>query len=371
MTECVLSVDIGTTSLKAGLISEEGEVVFILKKVFFNENSRFVAVKWLHALKSILTQAEKNNPSVFKENHLAAISVSGNGPTLVSSGGLTLRWNENYKLDYSLCAHSLFLPKLVAFKHLYPKEYKRADFLFSGPEYFIYELTGSAVTLLPQKAFIPAYWTDELLQANDILKEKLPPFIYPASACGNLKKDAADFLGLQQGLPIFCGGPDFVAALIGTNTLSPSCLCDRSGSSEGLNLCIENQLFYDNLRTLPSPVENLWNISYLIPQSSKLKEEERLEKIQEGLEELKAFCKENNILFPDKMMVTGGQTRNKGYLQRKANKLKMKIALANCSDAELLGDACVALAGLGRYSNIREAAAKIIKESKVYLPEQD
>ena len=36
MTESVFVLDIGTTSLKAGLISADGEVVFIFRKKYLN-----------------------------------------------------------------------------------------------------------------------------------------------------------------------------------------------------------------------------------------------------------------------------------------------------------------------------------------------
>ena len=40
-------------------------------------------------------------------------------------------------------------------------------------------------------------------------------------------------LNLESGIPVYCGGPDFVAALIGTDTLQKGAICDRCGSSEG------------------------------------------------------------------------------------------------------------------------------------------
>lgn len=368
MTEYVLSVDIGTTSLKAGVISAEGEVVFVCKKSFFDKNSRFVAVKWLQALKSCLKIFENQSKNKIK---ISAISISGNGPTIVSSGGLTLRWNENYAVDPARTGPSLFIPKLIAFKDLFPKEYNRTQYLFSGPEYFIYELTGNAYTLLPEQRFIPAYWSQEALEKPEvnIAFEKLPPFVEPGFNCGGLLNNIADFLKLDAGIPVFCGGPDFVAALIGTNTLHSGSVCDRCGSSEGLNFCVEPRITSENTRTLPSVMSDLWNVSYLIPKSSKLKENERLQKVLQGITILKSLAQANSIQFPDQIMVTGGQSKAESYLQQKANILGMKIVVSNCNDAELIGDACVAFYGMGKFASIKDAAQAIVKSSAEYLPE--
>ena len=51
----------------------------------------------------------------------------------------------------------------------------------------------------------------------------------------------------------------------------------EEGTSEGINICINKQIFVDGFRTLPSPFEDLWNISFLIPNSNKLSKEKRVE----------------------------------------------------------------------------------------------
>lgn len=363
MLETVLCVDIGTTSLKAGLISADGEVVFLCKKYFYDHTSRFVAVKWMHALKSALNSFYSKNI----ETKIIGISVSGNGPTVVSSGGLTLRWNEDFPYNKELTGTSLFLPKLLAYKENFPKEFYRTQYLFSGPEYFIYELTGNAITLLPEARFEAAYWNNALLNTKgvEIPPEKMPPFIGLGDECGKLNTQSADFLGLEEGIPVFGAGPDFVAALIGTNTLSSGKLCDRCGSSEGLNFCIDKFVQGEGLRTLPSAITGLWNVSFLIPGSSKMKTDKRLSLIKTGIEKLRKLSSENDITFPEYFTVTGGQAKDKKLLYEKAHELGMKIHVCNCEDSELLGDAVTAYYGLKKYSSLQDAANHIIKVKKI------
>lgn len=341
MTENVLSVDIGTTSLKAGLFTAEGEVVSFCSIPYSAPENRYVAEGWIWALKGALSKL--STESKMDAASIKAIVISGNGPTLVADSGLTLRWNENV-LPYD--GESLFMPRIIAFKDLFPYDFDDTMKLFSGPEYLICKLTNHALTILPEDRYISAYWTSDELEGNKIPVEKMPAFVKTGSYCGGITEEAAEFLELKADTPVFAGGPDFIVALVGTDTLEEGKLCDRCGSSEGLNLCVSKKIVADGIRTLPSVVPGLWNISVLIPNSAKLSEDDRLEKIAEGLSLLKKVAEENGQKFPSEMTVTGGQSEDAEYLKKKSEKLGMKLITLSCPHAELLGDAKIGWDGL-------------------------
>lgn len=383
MKETVLAVDIGTTSLKAGLITAEGEVVAFAKYKFISHNDRFIANHWMIALQNCLKHILKNKP----ETVITALGISGNGPTIVSESGLTLRWNEEYQVCSERCGGSLFIPRLIAFKELFQKEYSRTKMLFSGPEFLIYKMTGNAVTILPEKRYVQAYWDKERLEnlKTGVEFQKLAPMKMPGENLGKVLPEIINFLGIKKyvkktevlnsekqkkdfisELPVYSCGPDFIAALIGTGTISPGKLCDRSGSSEGFNFCIEKPVPCEGLRLLPSCIPGYWNISALLTVSSTLSEKNRLEKIKNCVESLRKYAKDNGFVFPDEMTVTGGQTLNQTWMTKKAEALKMKLAVCSFSNSELLGDACTAWYGLGKYQSLQEAAEKIVVKDKIY-----
>jgi len=375
MLETVLCVDIGTTSLKAGLITAEGEVVSFSKYRFFSPTDRFIANRWIKGLRSCVRKLLKTNPKIM----INAVSISGNGPTLVSENGKTLRWNEEYKIDKDRSGNSLFIPRIIAFKELFPYCFDRTKKLYSGPEFFIYQLTKESVTVLPDSRYVTAYWDDERLNKIGVEPSKMPPMKAIGEKLGEVTRDIVEFLGIELNvqwdcphsdrvpiLPVYSCGPDFTAALVGTNTLKPGKLCDRSGSSEGFNFCIEKPVSAEGLRLLPSVIPGLWNISALITNSSKLSQEKRLETVARKVESLRKFSAENGIEFPDCMTVTGGQTCNPEWMKLKARTLKMKLKVCECSDSELLGDAAAAWFGLGKYKSLQEAAENIVKEKKSY-----
>lgn len=269
-----LCADIGTTSLKAALVSDKGQVLSFSKIEFsslrklWSKNTYSIARFWLPALQ----KAIKN---IKKELHIQgalccdAVCISGNGPTIVSEDGTTFLWSdyitaqippsipEKYK-------DSLFLPRLLAFKILYP-EIVESQKIFSGPEYLIWQLSNSQITILPEARYTAAYWTDEDLQFFSIPSPG--PFVPPGFDCGNILPKMAKRLSLSANAKIIAGGPDFTVAMIGTNSLTPGKLCDRAGSSEGINWCTENPVTFPGMRTLPSVIPGLWNASFLIKES--------------------------------------------------------------------------------------------------------
>lgn len=365
MIETVLCVDIGTTSLKAGLITADGEVVSISTQRFSDHESRFIANRWIFSLRSAIQKLKAADCTI------CGIAISGNGPTVSSQSGLTIRWNEH--IDYEKLeitkeqtGVSLFLPRILSFKKLFTKDFNQCEYIFSGPEYLIYQLTGNPVTILPEARFTAAYWDAEGLAKCEIPQEKIPPYIGVGGVCGVLEKNEASLLKLPAGIPVIAGGPDFVVALIGTGTLTAGSICDRCGSSEGFNYCIPQFIQEEGVRSLPSVIPGLWNASVLIENSSQLSAEKRFEFAKNAVATLKGISEKYNFSFPEKITVTGGQANNYRMMKEKAKSLGVKLVSCQCAHAELLGDACAGWTGLGKYKDLQEASKNIVKEERVY-----
>lgn len=88
--------------------------------------------------------------------------------------------------------------------------------------------------------------------------------------------------------------------------------------------------------------------------------------LSRAVRQLRQIAQENRFEFPAEMLVTGGQTKNPGYMRRKSLALGIALVEANCDDAELLGDACAAYCGLGKFRGLQEAASSIVREGKKY-----
>ena len=400
MNNSVLCADIGTTSLKTALISLDGTVLAFSKQHFSEYKTAQTGEKWLMALKDACSEMKSHSAGI------CAACFSGNGPTIVSEDGTAVMWNDEIPESLIIpesCRTSLFIPKLLTFRTVHPEQWAKSRWLFSGPEYLIYRLTGSRLTILPEKRFTVAYWTDAQLQELEIPKEKLPVFLPPATNAGVTTDSITEYLGLAKPVPVFCGGPDFTVAMLGTGTVKSGCLCDRAGSSEGINMCTPFPVRAEGLRTLPGMIPELWNASWLIPESGteiavcrlnygksagheisfkeliedsyngKNDEGKRildglLKKFSDGIKTLRENAAVNGIPVSDIIMATGGQTANSLWMQKKAEAAGIRIGITECTDAELMGDAILAFTGLGEYNSIHEAAAGMVRPAKIYSP---
>jgi len=299
MLNSIFCADIGTSSLKTALIDFEGRLLAFSRVPFKLFHTDHAASEWLEALRQALSlclSSIKEEPCIgdvpidIRNISIDAICISGNGPTLCGRDGRTLLWNTELpdSMPYDLSnTKSIYIPRILGFASKFPDYWESKDCtVFSGPEYLIYLLCGKAISILPEERFMEAYWSVESFEqaglscavANEAAK-KLPPFVAPATKAGELTKTVASFLcdgcdsiasGLvREGIPVVCGAPDFISALVGTNTLRAGLICDRAGSSEGINLCTSKPVIASGIRTLPSIIPGLWNASVLLPESGE------------------------------------------------------------------------------------------------------
>ncbi len=389
----VLAVDIGTTSLKAAFVSAAGEV-FSFKRVeyvsltvresghvdnFLNKTTRSGvlpgltrqsfqaqngAAAWVAALRELFP-----SPSLAA---CAAVSVSGNGPTIVAADGTTLMWSAATE---SVCKTENAGPETDGKPKTGAADDNRSqDQKGAGEENCSQAQEGAApchCRARPDNLFskidIPDAQKKIYEPRLSAFKKLFPdawqksPRLYTSTQwlCDWIKNNAS-LLGLPSGVPVFDSGPDFIAALVGTAALFPGRLCDRAGSSEGLNLCSQKFFEAPGLRVMPSPAKGFWNVSYLIsdPGSSR---QEKLDNFKKAFNALKEAAAANGVPFGGRVVVTGGQARDKELLLAKEAAVGATITTAQIPDAELLGDAAAAFFRLGTYSSLEEAASKIVR----------
>ncbi|OJF77190.1 MAG: hypothetical protein BKP49_03380 [Treponema sp. CETP13] len=419
----VLCADLGTSSIKTALITNTGAVLSFYR-VPFNKANR--SNRWYFALLEASKQLVGEIPSTSKY-FIAAISISGNGPSIVNDN-FSYIWNEplspvvTKKLENAAKqgnpCKSIFIPRFMHIQETMPKiwntacnpnpDIPTANRLFSLPEYLVYQLTGNAHTSLPEERYVDAYWTPKSLIEFGLqtknTQPKLPSFKTITKDFGHLTEKATKELSIpysQPKIPVFCTGPDFIAALLGTANVQPGKICDRAGTSEGINLCTTIPFSDKTIRTLPSPISNLWNASCIIPDSglrfshqkhhdtkdpdytkyvhsllSKPKStgyllmKEIAHEIKENIDYLEKITIQNNLPF-GKIQCTGGQSKNPEWMQFKATILNRPLHVPLCKDSELIGCAVVAFTALGYYNSITEAATSLVKEGTVYYPQKE
>lgn len=407
----VFCVDLGTSSLKAALVSDTGECLFFVRIEYsgclspsgflsrFPGNFQTAPTPWEKAFRKALCILEQDSGNTGAPG---GIIISGNGPSFVCLGKNRLKkvlfWNKKIPGKFKKpCGKSLFLPFILYLKSRHPVTFNKIDTILGIPEYLVYALTGCKATILPETRYKSAYWTEEILEKLNLRKELLPDFAAPGTRAGTF---SATFNNKQYNIPVYYGAPDFVSAMLGTGSVSPGKVFDRAGTSEGINLvmpCPPEKT--DGLRLLPSVIPGLWNLSYLIPDSgakfAKLFKTRKYKNITSGtvikaisenqkhnfteaekitmeiLAELKkgiTLLEEASKIKIREITVTGGQGENPFWNQLKADFLNINIIEPRITEGELLGDAVLFFVSTGLYSGIEQGIESLFKIKKVYTP---
>ncbi len=423
----ILACDIGTTTVKAGIIDHKGRLkAYSREQLSAPYDPNFSAEQWRTGFKKAVRKL-----AAAEIKKIKAVVMSGNGPSIVlldDKGNplapVLLWYNEPDKIEGSRNCRSYFLPKLVWLAKHSPDIFDKTRMILPCPEYICYLLTGRAATALPHDAYRDYFWSDAEISKFGLDKAIFPSFINPTVALAQTTRSACSEFAVPQGIPVYCGGPDFLMALLGSGVIVPGRTLDRAGSSEGINHCAAKKTMHQDLRTLPGLLENTYNISGILPRSGKLLEQAvnecypqaiscatafsaalaaapgadgllfipyaKQQKKRQGRKNslgsflglrddhephvklravMEALTMQQRLILQtirrlgftvSEMSISGGQGRHHGLIQLKADILKTRIKVPTVLDAELIGGACLAYCALGEYSTLPQAAQNMV-----------
>lgn len=271
MAHPILCIDIGTSSMKGGVFSEEGEILQLLRIPIADPGTedfhRFDPTRWEDGFRLLVGRLTTSIPE--------CIVFSGQGPTLIpidAEGKPTffaLLWLDGRE-DPVPGGKSLFLPKVRWFQKYAGTAYNRTTRFLTCPEYLIRKLTGEVVTVSPSEEFDPYYWNREELDRYELPPDLFPPLIRPATLIGRVTKEGASRFGLPPNVRVYAGGPDYLMSLLGTATTRVGRTCDRAGTSEGINVCIPTRIQHPRLRCLPHLIPGLYTLAGMLSSSGRL-----------------------------------------------------------------------------------------------------
>ena len=428
----VLTLDFGTSSIKAGIISGSGELLAWEREPLIGSSSEdftdFDARRWLKGL----LELTKRLPEI---ENIDAVGISGNGPTIVpaDSSGLPLHsalfWLEDREYRSVEGDPSFFLPKAAWLQREKKEVYEKTKWFLSCPEFIAFALTGIASTFVPHPDFLKHMWTPEQIRRYGMEEEKFPPPYYTGTVLGPVSAEGAETYQIPRGIPVCAGGPDFLMALAGAGAVEPGTVCDRAGTSEGINYCSTTPVKDSRLRTLPHLIQGRYNIAGILASSGRVFEWFRYISGQDSCsyeEMLKGITKlpheeDRPFFFPslhtgatwefaggaffclqpfhtprhlgravveaigfgirdhietleekgcpvDTMVTSGGQARNPLWIQMKADITGKRISVPHIVDAELLGNACAGMTALGLFPSLAAASKGLLRIERTFNP---
>ena len=431
MNDKVLAVDIGTSSVKAGIIDKKGNPVSY-RRIFYKDIGADIhnwkTDYWIDSLKKILKDLpllEKAEAVVFSANAPSVIPIDKNGNYIAEA----LLWLDNKKIDIK-DNQSYFLPEIAWFKENRKELYSDISCFIPLAGFFPYLLTGELKEPLPNKEFIPYLWTEDPIKKLGFEKSVFPQFITTGDLVGYVSEKGFKEFYLKKGIPVFAGANDYLMALLGTGSIFEGAVCDRAGTSEGINYCTRKNQGFKNLRVLPHIMEGFYNVSGILASSGKVLDwfikisgqedssyamlvkeiskiiynndhpylftslkkdsvwqfsddafsglETKHEIPRTGAAVLKSIgfsvrevirIMESCSLYIEEIRLSGGQAKNSLWNQMKADMLGKKLLAPEVKDSELVGCACVAFKGLGSYSSLTHASQEMAHIKEVYKPD--
>lgn len=373
----ILAIDVGTTFLKVAIIDFTGKIYFSEKRVIdlsFDKDTREIdPAKW----ESGLTFLCASIPSKYI-NQVESIVVSGNGPTFIpvdklgKPAGNALLWVDDRALTLvdeireklnEYLPPNFFLSKAYWFKKERPELYDKTEYFLSCPEYISFLLTGKIHTLLPGKGFINFYWTNDKIEKLGLDKDKFPNFISPFDTYGRFNSSEI-ISGVNPGIPVICAGPDFTMSILGTGAVSEGIICDRTGTSEGINYCSSTMVEIDGLRTLPHIVTGLYTVAGLIPLSGEYVLTDRVDQLIAQYKDIINLMISSGLKIKE-IRVIGGHSGIEKINRLKSESFDIPLKIYH-DGADLIGNAVLGSVVCGFYKSIEEACSLMVREKLCY-----
>jgi sugar (pentulose or hexulose) kinase len=271
--DCILSVDVGTQSLKAGVYNSELQLIerqqVALKTQFLAVNRVEMDAEdiWKALISAIDSLKHKDRVAglVFSTlcPSLVPISKDGKvlGPVILhqdrrsaeqSAFALERVGEENFlRINGNLpVPGGISLTSILWIKENNPEIYNRRDVCFGHVITLLLKRLCGVFVIDPSNASFTGLfdtvgfgtWHKELYEPLGIDPEKLPEIIMSDSVAGELCPQASKSLGLPIGLPVGMGANDTTSAAIGAGVTQSGMMMNTSGSVDILVLCLDKPL---------------------------------------------------------------------------------------------------------------------------------
>ena len=286
--KAVLGIDVGTTAVKATILSDEGEVVGVAHHshdlvsphpAWAEED---VGDWWkgvIHTVQTVISTSR------LAATDIQAVGVAGMVPAVVllDSKGRPLRRSiqqndartarelddlaklvdpgEVLRRTRSRLNQQHVLPRMLWLRRHESETYAKIQRLCGSYDYVAYRLTGSAslevnwavesgLYDVGKGAFVP-----EWMEIAGIRPEWIPAVHAPTDVIGTVTKGAARATGLEPGTPVVAGSADHVASALAAGIIQTGDLLIKLGGAGDILYCTDREVeipdLYFDLHDIP------------------------------------------------------------------------------------------------------------------------
>ena len=259
-----LGIDTSTTSSKALLIDERGDVIAVASSPHTLQTPRPLWSEqnpqewWDAAVMSI--RAVIGKAGISRES-IGAVGLTGqmHGLVLLDEVGNVLRpailWNDQrtqsqcdeihqrigrerfIQITGNVALTGFTAPKILWVKENEPDVYAKAKHVLLPKDYVRYKLTGEYAMDKADGAGTVLFdlksrdWSREVLDALGIDASWMPPTFEGPEFTGYVNEEAASITGLKVGTPVAAGGGDQAAQAVGVGAVEPGVVALTVGTS--------------------------------------------------------------------------------------------------------------------------------------------
>ena len=283
MTEYILAHDLGTSGNKASLFTKEGEMV---GSRIASYDTRYFNEKWVEQNPEnwweavCLSTKQLIDDIGIHPGDIKVVSFSGQmmGCLCVDAEGKPLRdsiiWADQRATKqvkdlekhltqedfYRIVGHrntpSYGIQKLMWLRDNEPDIYEKTYKVLNAKDYIVLKLTGNFVTDYSDGNGMGCFdlvnlaWSDRILEASGIDREKLPDLQPSTYIAGGVSEEAAWATGLAQGTKVVIGAGDGVTANIGAGSVSEGKTYCSLGTSAWVTTTTKEPIFDPQMRTV-------------------------------------------------------------------------------------------------------------------------
>jgi len=269
----LLGIDIGTTSVKAGLFDAKGKSYGVVLRDYQLQTPAVDYVEldattyWAATLEVVSSLLDNSGISL---NEIVGIGVSSQGETIIPVDGNgnplnpAIIWLDNRaqaearlledklgKVAYQHTGIPAINPtwpacKIAWLKNNLPEIYEASKKFLLVQDFIVYQLTGKFVTegsiscTTLYYDIVKNIWWQEALDAIGLSATKLPDILMPGAVAGTLRKSAAEAIGLPAGIPVVMGGMDQSAGAVGAGNIFPAIISETTGGALTIQATVPN-----------------------------------------------------------------------------------------------------------------------------------
>jgi len=271
--QAILGLDLGTTEVKAGLVTLDGRLLALTRSGYDLDSSG--GHGWVEQDPGAWWSAVVSAVRALRATDLAdiaAIGVDGHGPTLVAidARGEATRPAITF-LDSRAAVEAAELeaatgvkgwslgglPAALWVERIEPGVAVATRWYLSTWEWLAFRLTGIADGPLVPDQVTP---DPAAVAAAGVPADRLPPRSATGSIVGGLTETAADALGLRPGIPVVSGTVDAFASYLGAGLLEPGDAYDPGGSAGGFGVYWDEPVVVPGGFVTPAPLAGRYSV---------------------------------------------------------------------------------------------------------------